>query len=535
MTYTRSSLSILIIFIFLVKNQVKSILFLVITSILLSSPFASGTVFAAGATPVATDDVFTTAKNVGLGIHYSSLTANDVDSDEESLSVTAVFNSIGGTVFFTGEVINFFPNTDFIGVASFEYTVSDGSLTDTGLVSVTVTDTDSDGDGIFDLFEDLDSDGDLAEHDSDGDGLADYLDNDDDNDGIPTIDEYPAGDSDGDTIVNYLDNDDDNDGISTFNELPISSDDDLDGLPDYLDDFFNVDPDSDDDGLSNDDEITYGTDPNDPDSDDDQLFDGVEITNGTNPLDPDSDDDGVGDAFDNCSLIANPTQENSDGDGEGDACEDTDGDGFLNGEDDCPTISGTFNGCPPSLDQQILDILIGIQTNIASILGLLENPEFGLQEIKTEIQNIETQITDISTKVDQISGPSNTFVDTETIPLNGKLKNGDYVLLMDITPFESSTGHVAMKVPCNKQGNTSLTIVAGVAPSVSPISMTYVAPLSNPGKSCLYHGDISEGITDIALLNTGSISLPEGEDKDKKTVNFGENAGYSVTITIKGS
>lgn len=41
---------------------------------------------------------------------------------------------------------------------------------------------------------------------------------------------------------------------------------------------------------------------------------------------------------------------------------------------------------------------------------------------------------------------------SEHIPLNGQLTNGDYILLMDFTPFATSIeghNHIAMKVPCN--------------------------------------------------------------------------------------
>lgn len=81
---------------------------------------------------------------------------------------------------------------------------------------------------------------------------------DDDNDGIPSADEYGPGgitnprDSDGDGIPDYLDEDDDNDNVKTRNEIIISSGDnppytlidtDGDGIPDYLD------PDDDGDGI----------------------------------------------------------------------------------------------------------------------------------------------------------------------------------------------------------------------------------------------------------------------------------------------
>ncbi len=41
---------------------------------------------------------------------------------------------------------------------------------------------------------------------------------------------------------------------------------------------------------------------------------------------------------------------------------------------------------------------------------------------------------------------------SEHIPLSGKLDDGDYVLLMDFTPFSTSVeghSHIALKVPCN--------------------------------------------------------------------------------------
>lgn len=115
------------------------------------------------------------------------------------------------------------------------------------------------------------------------------------------------------------------------------------------------------------------------------------------------------------------------------------------------------------------------------------------------------------------------IIDTETINLSGWLDKGDFILLMDITPYMSEGGHVALKVPCGSDGAPLLSILAGVAPNVSPVELAYVAPLSNPPTSCVYHADLGEGITDIALANTS----------DNK-VRFHGNAGYTVTITIHG-
>lgn len=52
---------------------------------------------------------------------------------------------------------------------------------------------------------------------------------------------------------------------------------------------------------------------------------------------PDSDGDGVVDEEDNCPLVSNPDQADSDGDGIGDVCEDdADEDGIPDDEDNCP-------------------------------------------------------------------------------------------------------------------------------------------------------------------------------------------------------
>ncbi len=115
------------------------------------------------------------------------------------------------------------------------------------------------------------------------------------------------------------------------------------------------------------------------------------------------------------------------------------------------------------------------------------------------------------------------IVDTETINLHGWINPSDFILLMDITTYLSEEGHVAMKVPCGPDGKQLLTLLVGVAPDVAPLELEYVAPLSNPPLSCVYHADIGEGITDIALANTS-----------EERVRFHGNAGYTVTITIHG-
>ena len=57
--------------------------------------------------------------------------------------------------------------------------------------------------------------------------------------------------------------------------------------------------------------------------------------------DPNGDDDGDGvlNGVDNCPTTANADQKDSDGNGIGDACQDTDGDGVLDVDDNCPTTA----------------------------------------------------------------------------------------------------------------------------------------------------------------------------------------------------
>jgi hypothetical protein len=64
----------------------------------------------------------------------------------------------------------------------------------------------------------------------------------------------------------------------------------------------------------------------------------------------DTDLDGVLDGNDNCPADANADQTNTDGDDEGDACDaDDDGDAVLDADDECDLISGaTTSGCPPA-------------------------------------------------------------------------------------------------------------------------------------------------------------------------------------------
>jgi len=126
---------------------------------------------------------------------------------------------------------------------------------------------------------------------------------------------------------------------------------------------------------------------------------------------------------------------------------------------------------------------------------------------------------------------------SEHIPLKGQLDKGDYVLLMDLTPFATSIeghSHIAMKIPCSEGGTPKVTVVTGVAPNLNSLDIgnpinngtlngKYL-DLSAEGKSCLYHAELPNGTTDIALANNSN-----------ETLSFEDNGYYSVTMTVHGT
>lgn len=129
------------------------------------------------------------------------------------------------------------------------------------------------------------------------------------------------------------------------------------------------------------------------------------------------------------------------------------------------------------------------------------------------------------------------LVISEHIPLAGHLANGDYILLMDFTPFATSVeghSHIALKVPCKDDGSPKISIVTGVSPKLNTLDIGKPIingtldgkdlELSVEGKSCLYHSDLPNGITDIALINTSN-----------EVINFSDNGGYAVTVSIHGT
>ncbi|WP_445636281.1 Dystroglycan-type cadherin-like domain-containing protein [Nostoc sp. DSM 114161] len=97
--------------------------------------------------PVAVDDTATTFFGTSVNISVATLLANDSDIDSTSLSITGVSGATNGTAVLNNngtannsadDFVTFTPNLLFFGNASFNYTLSDGSLTDTGTVSVAV-------------------------------------------------------------------------------------------------------------------------------------------------------------------------------------------------------------------------------------------------------------------------------------------------------------------------------------------------------------------------------------------------------------
>jgi hypothetical protein len=123
--------------------------------------------------------------------------------------------------------------------------------------------------------------------------------------------------------------------------------------------------------------------------------------------------------------------------------------------------------------------------------------------------------------------PGGTVVrDSITLLLSGQtIPAGSYIHLYDSTPYKILNGHIAAKIPCDDNSNSTLSILTGSAPDFQPAELELINQnLSTPGELCLYHVDLpQEGVnitTDIAIQNPGEedVELP-----DTSTVVIGVN------------
>jgi len=96
--------------------------------------------------------------------------------------------------------------------------------------------------------------------------------------------------------------------------------------------------------------------------------------------------------------------------------------------------------------------------------------------------------------------------------LNGiTLENEDIILLFDSTPY-ASRGHIALNLPCDVEQPYPpqyFQVLVGRAPDVAPMLLGYVADVSNPPRSCVYHGQFGFGdpVTDVVLKNISGKTI----------------------------
>ncbi len=141
-----------------------------------------------------------------------------------------------------------------------------------------------------------------------------------------------------------------------------------------------------------------------------------------------------------------------------------------------------------------------------------------------------------------------TFVLTETIHLDGKLEPGDFRLLIDTTSLRVIDGHFTMKVPCDKNGETSLRVGGWDGTFKGKPAPKLVRELSNFGESCVYSGDIPiiEADSKLALnayliLNPDNAKGRDGEISGLpkcllevcSTVNFDKGSTSKLILVLK--
>jgi hypothetical protein len=173
---------------------------------------------------------------------------------------------------------------------------------------------------------------------------------------------------------------------------------------------------------------------------------------------------------------------------------------------------------------------------ISSAIILLTLP--GINSAYTQTMSMSTTSNSSNTAQQHAEHILDNLVISEYIPLTGRLVSGDYILLMDFTPFVTSIeghSHIALKVPCNEDGTSKVTVVTGIAPNLNTLNIGNAInngtldgnsslDLSDEGNSCLYHAELPVNISDIALVNTSN-----------QTLNFNEGGYPSVTVSAHGT
>jgi hypothetical protein len=178
------------------------------------------------------------------------------------------------------------------------------------------------------------------------------------------------------------------------------------------------------------------------------------------------------------------------------------------------------------------EVLNGLWFVVPSIIFLLVLP--GMNISYSQPMSTQNNATSPEQHAEHIL---DNLVISEHIPLTGQLASGDYMLLMDFTPFVTSIeghSHIALKVPCHEDGTSRVTVVTGIAPNLNTLNIGNAInngtldgnslDLSAEGNSCLYHAELPNNISDIALVNTSN-----------QTLNFNEGGYSSVTVSAHGT
>ncbi|MEM7032801.1 MAG: Ig-like domain-containing protein [Chloroflexota bacterium] len=90
--------------------------------------------------PIANDDVGSTPKDTPVTV---SVLDNDTDPEMDGLTVLAVGAASNGLATTNGTVVIYTPTTSFSGTDSFSYTLSDGVLSDSAIVTITVNEVNN--------------------------------------------------------------------------------------------------------------------------------------------------------------------------------------------------------------------------------------------------------------------------------------------------------------------------------------------------------------------------------------------------------